>query len=68
MAHIGVVVTSLPAPILNLPGENTPRGKPAQSEAEKEYDELVSGVFADYGLDVRRSNSLSVIAQNEKDY
>lgn len=68
MAHIGVVVTSLPAPILNLPGENTPRGKPAQSEAEKEYTELVSGVFADYGLDVRRSNSLSVIAKNEKDY
>ena len=68
MAHIGVVVTSLPAPILNLPGENTPRGKPSQSEAEKEYTELVSGVFADYGLDVRRSNTLSIISKNEKDY
>ena len=68
MAHIGVVVTSLPAPILNLPGEKTPRGKPSQSDAEKEYDEMVSGVFADYGLNVKRSNVLPIISKNEKDY
>lgn len=68
MAHIGVVVTSLPAPILNLPGEKTPRGKPSQSDSEKEYDEMVSGVFTDYGLNVKRSNVLPTIANNEKDY
>ncbi|MDD2744992.1 MAG: hypothetical protein PHU93_00470 [Candidatus Gracilibacteria bacterium] len=68
MAHIGVVVTSLPAPILNLPGDKTPRGKPSQTDAQKEFDAMVSGVFTDYGLSVRRSNSLSVIANNEKDY
>lgn len=42
MAHIGVVVTSLPAPILNLPGDKTPRGKPSQTDAQKEFDAMVS--------------------------
>lgn len=68
MAHIGVVVTSLPAPIINLPGDKTPRGKPSQSDAEKQYNELVSGVFTDRGLDIRRSNALPVIASNARDY
>ncbi len=67
MAHIGVVVTSLPAPILNLPGGKTPRGAPTQSDAEKEFDDMVSGVFTDYGLSVKRSNQLSAISNNEKD-
>jgi hypothetical protein len=68
MAHIGVVVTSLPAPILNLPGEKTPRGKPSQTDAQKEFDEMESGVFKDYGLSVKRSNALPIIANNERDY
>ncbi len=68
MSHIGVVVSSLPAPILNIPGNKSPRGAPAQSDNEKEFDELQNGVFKDYGLDVKRPNTLSQIANNEKDY
>ena len=68
MAHIGVVVTSLPAPILNLPGKDTPRGNPPESENEKEFIEIETGVLMDYGFDVKRVNSLETIANNPKDY
>ncbi len=67
MSHIGVVVSSLPAPILNLPAKKTPRGTPFQTDAQKEFTEMKSGVFKDYGIDVRRANALSSIANNEKD-
>jgi hypothetical protein len=68
MSHIGIVVTSLPAPILNLPGKDTPRGNPPESENEKEFTEIETGVLMDYGFDVKRVNSLEAIASNPKDY
>ena len=68
MTHLGVVVTSLPAPIINLPGASTPRGAPKQTDNEKEFDEMEIGVLKDYGLDKLRQNALPTVASNERDY
>jgi hypothetical protein len=48
LAHLGVVVSTLPPPMLNLDPSNTPRGQMPVSSAEKEYKEVTNGVFKDF--------------------
>jgi hypothetical protein len=68
MSHIGVVVTSLPAPILNLPGKDTPRGGSGESESKKEFTEMHTNLMKDYGIDAKRANMLPGVASNNRDY
>ncbi len=68
MSHIGVVVSSLPAPILNLPGKDTPRGGGGESETKKEFSQLRTNIMKDYGIDAKKVNLLTSVSSNERDY
>ena len=68
MAHLGVVVTTLPAPILNLAGKDTPRGVPKQSDSEKSFDEMTTNLFKDRGLEKKSQNRLSSIYDPDRSY
>ena len=68
MSHIGVVVTSLPAPILNLAGKDTPRGASGESESKKEFTEMRVNLMKNYGVSVKSPNALPDIGNNNRDY
>jgi hypothetical protein len=68
MAHIGVVVTSLPAPILNLPGKDTPRWANGESEDKKEFTEMRTNLMKNYGVSIKNPNALPGIGDNNRDY
>ena len=50
LAHLGVVVQTMPPPILNLNGGDTPRGAPKVSEEQKEFQEVTACAFGDQGI------------------
>lgn len=58
MAHLGVVVSTLPPPILNLKPGSTPRGNSPTTSEQKEFEEMTVGVFKDYGIEYERQNDL----------
>ena len=62
LVHLGVVVQTLPPPILNLKGGDTPRGEPKVSSEEKEFKEITAGAFKDYGI---RYDKQNVIDDNQ---
>lgn len=57
LAHIGVVVSSRPAPILNLDPSATPRGS-GPTDEQKEFDELQSWILKEFGFDPTRENNV----------
>ena len=62
LVHLGVVVQTMPPPILNLKGGDTPRGEPKVSSEEKEFKEITAGAFKDYGI---RYDKQNVIDDNQ---
>lgn len=57
IVHLGVVVQTMPPPILNLNGGDTPRGAPKVSDEEKEFQEVTACAFAESGIaDYRKQN------------
>ena len=66
MAHIGVVVSSLPAPILNLPGKDTPRGAGGETETKKEFTQMRTNIMKDYGIDVKKANQIGRASCRER--
>jgi hypothetical protein len=68
MSHIGVVVSSLPAPILNLPGKDTPRWASGESDSKKEFTEMRTNLMKNYGVSVKSPNALPGIGNNNRDY
>lgn len=62
MLHIGVVVSRLPPPILNLKqgttgGEANASGPLSKGE-EDEFNKILVGTFEEMGLDFKRQNAL----------
>lgn len=58
LAHLGVIVTTLPPPILNINGGDSPRGEPKTSSEEKEFKEVTAGTFKDFGIRYDKQNEL----------
>lgn len=62
LVHLGVVVQTLPPPILNLNAAETPRGASKTSSEEKEFKEITSKTFQAYGI---RYDKQNVIDDNQ---
>lgn len=58
LVHLGVVVQTMPPPILNLKPGSGPSGTPTTSSEEKEFKEITAGAFADYGIRYDKQNSI----------
>ena len=58
LVHLGVVVQTMPPPILNLKGGSGPSGTPSTSSEEKEFKEITAGAFKDYGIRYDKQNSI----------
>ncbi|MDQ1343694.1 MAG: hypothetical protein QG650_414 [Patescibacteria group bacterium] len=56
LMHLGVVVQTMPPPILNVKGGDTPRGEPKTSSEEKEFKEVTEGTFKDFGIRYDKQN------------
>lgn len=54
MFHIGVVVTKLPPPILNLSSKTTP-----EKDRNEEFKEILSNSFTSVGLQLSKQNAVS---------
>lgn len=58
LVHLGVVVQTMPPPILNLKPGSGPSGTPSTSSEEKEFKEITAGAFKDYGIRYDKQNSI----------
>ncbi len=56
LTHLGVVVQTMPPPILNLNAEQSPRGASKTSSEEKEFQEITAGTFKDFGIRYDKQN------------